>query len=184
MQHHLISPTPTVLENPILKLNWSLILYLKALINWVSHVLYSLLNFLQQAGVLSPSLPQVHRKLRSSLWPAQEQLLQNKGLALPSAASSLICQPRFSSLAFTSSPQETPLTVAALPQPYKPPLWEVQPFFLGLCLVSPTLWRHLCSVCKPASLASDLYLSLAEFNVESIPGPTPTALPVWKGDDS
>lgn len=32
MQHHLISPAPTVLENPILKLNWSLILYLKAVI--------------------------------------------------------------------------------------------------------------------------------------------------------
>lgn len=101
--------------------------------------------FFSRLGRSLPPHPQVYRKLRSSPWPAQEQLLQNKGLALPCAASSLICQPSFSSLASTSSPSETPITVAIIPHPYKPSLWEVQLFFLGLCLVSPTFSRHLCS---------------------------------------
>lgn len=41
------------------------------------------------------------------------------------------------------------------------------------------------SQCKSASLASDFYLSLAEFNLESVPGPTPTLLfyLLWEGDN-
>jgi len=41
MQQHLISPAPTVPENPTLKSNWSLVLYLKAFINRGIHALPS-----------------------------------------------------------------------------------------------------------------------------------------------
>lgn len=174
MQHHSRSPTPTVLENPIL--NWSLILYLKALINWVSHVLYYPLNFLQQAGVLSPSpslsiqeaqecsltctrATPVKQRSCPPLWCKQFNLpaefFQACILQLSLGNTHYCCY------------HPTPLQAITLGSANIFP-WPL----LGFTHSFKTSLQY----CKPASLAPDLYLSLAEFNLESIPGPTPTLL--------
>lgn len=86
MQHQLISPAPTVLVDPILKLNWSLILYIKALIKLSKpHAVLPTESPSSRLGCPLPPHPRARGKPggshRTRTAPA------NKGLALPCAAS-------------------------------------------------------------------------------------------------